>query len=342
MYKSKILLSAPIFLLLISCPITTFCNPFLTNRNKDNKILILGVNDQNLTNSMQFNTSSFLAELDFAFTEKRNPRFEKDILSDNGLNSFWSLWNSCPFKCVEDDLVVRVTEVLNDLDEYKIRDLPVFFQKEKEEESYEEVVLVFNSKGQIENICLSIGTPMIIKALKEANDFTDIRRKQILFDFIENFKTAYFKKDIYFIENVLKDTVIIHTGSNIKMQQKSDDSKNSNFSKEEKIYSSKTKAEYLDRLRTEFIANNYINVEFGEIEVVQHGIYPEIYGITIKQLLNSSRYKDTGYVFLMIDFRDEENPNILLSTWQPEEYTDGTKIDRDEVFNLASFGNYNR
>lgn len=342
MYKSKILLLTPIFLFLISCPITSFCNPVLTNSNKDNKILILGVNDQNLTNSMQFNTSSFLTELNFAFVEKRNPKFGKEILSDNGLNSFWSLWNSCPFRCVEDDFVVRVTEGLNDLDEYKIRDLPIFFQKGNEEESYEEVVLVFNSKGQIENICLSIGTPMIIKALKEADDFTDIRRKQILFNFIENFKTAYLKKDIYFIDKVLKDSVIIHTGSNIKMPQKSDDSKNSNFSKEEKFYSSKTKSEYLNRLRTEFTANNYINVKFEVIEVLRYAIHPDIYSVTIKQLLNSSRYKDTGYVFLIIDFKDDENPNILVRTWQPEEYIGGTKINRKEVFNLGSFDLLNR
>ena len=75
---------------------------------------------------------------------------------------------------------------------------------------------------------------------------------------------------------------------------------------------------------------------------MKHKKYPEIYGVTFKQHWNTTRYSDVGYVFLLIDFQDEENPIIHVRTWQPEKYANGKKLERDKVFGLGTFGDYNR
>lgn len=85
-----------------------------------------------------------------------------------------------------------------------------------------------------------------------------------------------------------------------------------------------------------FASNKYLNVIFDEVEVIQHPKLTDIYGVTLKQEWNSDRYRDVGFVFLMIDFQDELHPLIQVRTWQPEKL-DGKVLARDEVFNLGDF-----
>jgi beta-xylosidase len=83
-----------------------------------------------------------------------------------------------------------------------------------------------------------------------------------------------------------------------------------------------------------FKNNKYIDVQFDEIEVMNHPVHQDIYGVTLRQVWGSSSYNDTGWVFLLIDFTDEYEPCINVRTWQPEKYSDGRIIDRSEIFSL--------
>ena len=47
-------------------------------------------------------------------------------------------------------------------------------------------------------------------------------------------------------------------------------------------------------------------------------------------------YSDVGFIFLMIDFQDENHPLIQVRTWQPEKLN-GRVLSRDEVFSLGNF-----
>ena len=85
-----------------------------------------------------------------------------------------------------------------------------------------------------------------------------------------------------------------------------------------------------------FAGNKYINVLFDEVEVIQHPKWTNIYGVTLKQEWHSNRYSDVGFIFLMIDFKDENHPLIQVRTWQPEKL-DGKVLSRDEVFSLGDF-----
>ena len=63
--------------------------------------------------------------------------------------------------------------------------------------------------------------------------------------------------------------------------------------------------------------------------------------MTLHQGYTSDHYHDDGYLFLLWDFRDEQQPQIHVRTWQPDAYNaDGTgtkRIPKDEIFSLSDF-----
>ena len=105
-----------------------------------------------------------------------------------------------------------------------------------------------------------------------------------------------------------------------------------NFEKKKVELIRLNKQEYIDRLTRVFKVNQFIKVGFDEIEIYQHPLYDRIYGVTLLQHWTSSTYSDVGYLFLMVDFKDESHPMIHVRTWQPQKYT-----AEDEVIGLGDF-----
>lgn len=66
------------------------------------------------------------------------------------------------------------------------------------------------------------------------------------------------------------------------------------------------------KLKMCFQSNQFINIRFADNDVVKMGAGGETYGIQIKQDYYSSNYGDHGYLFLMVDFNDPENPSIKV------------------------------
>jgi len=46
-------------------------------------------------------------------------------------------------------------------------------------------------------------------------------------------------------------------------------------------------------------------------------------------------YRDAGYMFLLIDFNDGENMQIIVRTWQPE-MLNGRPLRKDERINIEN------
>jgi len=99
-------------------------------------------------------------------------------------------------------------------------------------------------------------------------------------------------------------------------------------------YQVQDKKQYLETVQNRIFKNNkYINIIFDEIKIVKDLKYEDIYGVNLKQYWNTSGYKDVGYLFLMVDFKDENNPIIHVRTWQPE----GAEQTKKGIFGLNSF-----
>jgi hypothetical protein len=151
-------------------------------------------------------------------------------------------------------------------------------------------------------------------------------------DFIENYRTAYNRKDLQYITDVFSDNALIIVGKVVKLKEDSPDYLSGNFSAEQVQYIRHSKKSYLIALTKNFHKNRFINIGFNEIEIFMHPVYERIYGVTLLQHWTSSNYSDSGYLFLMVDFKEERNPIIHVRTWQPEKF-----VTRNEVFSLGDF-----
>ena len=192
----------------------------------------------------------------------------------------------------------------------------------------ENVVFTFNNGPKIDEVLFGLG--------KEAyNDIMmkgvwDMDARLILTNFLEEYKTAYALKDIDFIRNVFDDNAVIITGRMTSRPRTKIENSSYIDSKIVK-YNRQTKNEYLRNLQHCFAGNEFINIRFANNDVIKAGKGGETYGIQIKQDYYSSTYGDTGYLFLMVDVNNPDNPIIKVRTWQPE------KDPEFGIFGLSNF-----
>ena len=133
-----------------------------------------------------------------------------------------------------------------------------------------------------------------------------------------------------FLQKVYSDDALIIVGRVIQVENT--DAHGTVVQAPNHILITKTKSEYLANLSKAFEANEFINVGFTKVTIVQHPDHESIYGITLFQNWTSSNYSDAGYLFLMMDFRNDDAPIIHVRTWQPE-----IDIDEGEAFQLSDF-----
>jgi hypothetical protein len=151
-------------------------------------------------------------------------------------------------------------------------------------------------------------------------------------DFLENYRTAYNRKDISYIKKVFSDNALIITGTVLKEKSGSHNDY-MGLNKEQVKYQLFTKKDYLKKLTRVFNRNEWITVGFDSISVVRHPKYPNIYGVNLLQKWNSKYYSDLGYLFLLVDFKREDAPEIWVRSWQEEK----TITSNNEIIDLGNF-----
>ena len=297
-----------------------------------------------LLQQMQKNATELLSEINktFFFEKGSKPSVTTGVITEDARKVLDDLWETSPFRCYETIIIQRALQMHSKSEKkYQVRNIPVFvknvFERKQSDieadtdDNYQEICLTFNSSGLIENIFYSLESNIYTELMNEGIGVTDIRRRAFILEFIENFRTAYNRRDVDFLNKVFSDDALIITGKVIKA--KSSDMLNS-LSGAQIEYQKQTKKEYLEKLRNRiFKFNKHINILFEEIRITQDKVYKDIYGVNLKQDWNTSNYSDVGYLFLMVDFKDENNPIIHVRTWQPKE----AKETKEGIFGLYSF-----
>lgn len=192
----------------------------------------------------------------------------------------------------------------------------------------ENVVLTFNNQQKIDEVLFGLGKDAYNDIMMKG--VWDMDARLILANFLEEYKTAYALKDLDFIKNVFDDNAVIITGRVAKAPRNTIENSQYLDSKIVK-YNRQTKNEYLRNLEHCFAGNEFINIRFANNDVVKAGTGGETYGIQIRQDYYSSTYGDTGYLFLMVDVNDPDNPVIKVRTWQP---------DKDPEFGIYGLPNF--
>ena len=291
-----------------------------------------GIDNAAIKSKIETTISRMLTEINMAQDSKRNLNFSAmGNIGTRVQQSMSMLWENSPFKCTDDDIVEHCITTGTG---YQVRNIPLEMkptgEREFGEDEYQEAVISFDKQGNIESFYLSISMNLYMNVIKSNLELTDLRRRQLILDYVEQFRTAYNQKDINFLNQVFSDDALIITGTVI--QQKHSEG----FSTPKIKYNKQTKEQYIKNLRGVFARNSYIKVTFDEIEVMRHPVNPNFYGVTLLQGWTSGKYHDDGYLFLLWDFTNESAPQIHVRTWQPDKIGD-KPLPKDEVFSLSDF-----
>lgn len=209
--------------------------------------------------------------------------------------------------------------------EVYVRAVPMSFSFRKNNRNFvEEVIFVFDDSGKICSISFSLGDNSIKDILNKREEFAGAQEKYQILQFMEDYKSAYCLGRIDYLEQVFADNALIIVGQVLKTDAKPLDDMYLSLGNERIKYLKLTKKEYIERLRLIFNANEYVNIQFDENTVKKAD--EKLYGIQIAQNYYSATYADKGYLFLMMDLNDANNPKIYVRTWQPEKNPDGSII----------------
>ncbi|MDE7161098.1 MAG: LPP20 family lipoprotein [Muribaculaceae bacterium] len=212
------------------------------------------------------------------------------------------------------------------------RSVPMSFTFEEGRRKFvEDVTFTFDSEGKIESLAFALESKARddIFAMNGSawNDYV----KMVIVGFLENYKTAFALHRLDYIESIFADNAVIIVGHVTRKATLDRSGDHRGFSNASHVtYAKKTKREYMETLRRCFASNQYINIRFGATDVGKSAYGSKTFGIQLQQEYVSSTYGDTGYLYLLVDFENADEPTIHVRTWQPERNPDLTpNIPRD-------------
>lgn len=291
-----------------------------------------GIDNAGVKSKIESGVSRMLTEINAAEDAGRSLNFSAmGNIGTRVQQSMAMLWENCPFECTDEEIIEHCITTGTG---YQVRNIPLMMkptgEREFGEDEYQEAVISFDKHGNVESFYLSISMNLYMNVIKSNLELTDLRRRQLILDYVEQFRTAYNQKDIKFLNQVFSDDALIITGKVITTKHAE------GFTSQKIQYNKQSKEQYIKNLSGVFKRNSYIKVTFDDIEVMRHPVNPNFYGVTLLQGWTSGRYHDDGYLFLLWDFTNENAPQIHVRTWQPDKIG-GKPLPKDEVFSLSDF-----
>ena len=271
----------------------------------------------NVKASMERNAAALLTAINVAESTGQDLNFNGISITDFAANSLAMFWGNVHFRVLDDDIVehCNTNRGKNGIRNYDIRNIAVEmkpFDDSYKEDLNQEITIEFDNKGTITNVDVSKGLQQYSKILKNSFSVEDRDERLRIVKFVQQFKMAYNKKDISFLENIFSEDALIITGH--RVLKKSDE----HSTPPGWEYTIQNKTQYLNGLRRVFKNNAYVNVEFDEnsMNITRNAAKPHLYGVTVTQRYNSSNYSDVGKLTMIWNFKDPENPQINVRVWQ--------------------------
>ncbi len=289
-----------------------------------------GISNMSLKSRMESQLSRLLTAINRAESAGSDINYSGIDIDDMATQSISMLWNNAHFR-VSDDEIVEHCLTLKDkrgaARGYKVMNIAVEMKPQNAsytDDLYQEITIDFDRTGRIVDFNVSIGLAQYSQLMKAGVDLEDQYRRELVLNYVEQFRTAYNNKDLNFLNAIFSEDALIITGKVVKR------TKAEIGLRPEIVYTPMNKQKYLEKLKKTFAANEWINVKFDDIRIRRHGAKPNYYGVTLIQHYNSSNYSDEGILFLVFDFENESAPKIHVRTWQPMETPD------DEIFTLQN------
>lgn len=267
--------------------------------------------------NMEKNATALLTAINVAESSRQDLNFNGISITNDAANGLAMYWARVHFRVLDDDIVEHCNTYRGKrgIRGYDIRNIAVEmkpFDDSFKEDINQEITIEFDNRGTITNVDVSKGLQQYSKILKNSFSVEDLDERMRIVKFVQQFKMAYNKKDIAFLENIFSNNALIITGHKV-IKQSTEITLPPSFE-----YTVQSKAQYLSRLKEVFKNNAYVNVEFDEntMNVTRNGAKPYLYGVTVTQRYNSSNYSDVGKLTMIWNFKDPDNPQINVRVWQ--------------------------
>lgn len=171
-----------------------------------------------------------------------------------------------------------------------------------------------NSK-QITHVAMGLGRETMNDVVLGHLDWAEKSRTRIV-GFLEDYRTAYATKNLEYLDKVFDDNAVIVLGKRLQVAPQLN--KEGYMNNHRVQFTQLTKREFLRNLHRQFQSKDYINLHFSQNRIYQLQKGVERYGIEIKQDYYSSNYGDTGYLTLIFDLTNPDQPVIHVRTWQEQ------------------------
>lgn len=202
----------------------------------------------------------------------------------------------------------------------------------------EDITFTFDEQNKIENVAFGLGAEAEKGIFdKDAKWSPEVR--EIITSFMENYKTAYSLERLDYISDIFADDAVIIVGNVVKRgtaNSKLSDGMSLSMKGQDIInYNHYTKNDYIKQLAKCFNRNDFINLKFTnhQIQWLEKFDKQTIFAINIRQEYSSSTYSDNGYLFLLVDMTNHDEPLIKVRTWQPNE------VAVEKLYNAGDFFN---
>lgn len=302
-----------------------------------------GIENLSVVSKVEGRLSALLTEINNAQAANRPLQLNDLGLSSDALQSLEMLWVVAHFYCCDDEVTDRLW---NFKKSYMVRSIPLIIVPDDADSwangTYQEAVVEFDLQGNIIDFRFSFSSQLGESLEKCSGSAVEAQRKLEILAWCDRLKTAYNEHNLAFMKKIFSDNALIITGKIVKETNREFGTTN-----EKVVYSKQTKKEYLINLARCFKNNKWIEVEFDEVGiggmdskgcdvVTQSGVNANFYGVRLHQKWKSTNYSDEGYVFLLWNFSNEDEPQIEVRTWQPD-IVNGKKISTDEVISIGDF-----
>ena len=261
--------------------------------------------------------SKLLSEIQDAYRTNRNLNLQQFNMTDEARNSLTALWNNYAHFSIDDNDIV--TKCLRSYSSYEVRQIYVTFYRNGEEER-RELTIGFTDDNMLTFVRPALAIHNVDNIIYSGNEVEDTRERLEILNFVERFRNFYNEKNLPAIKDIYSDDALIITAKVVDRTIMGD---HGATLRPDVIYEKKNKNEYIKSLENIFKYNSYLHIDFDDVVVLKHPSRAHFYGVTLHQKWDSSNYKDDGYVFLLWEFPEDNNPDkhpiVHVRTWQPDE-----------------------
>ena len=193
-------------ILIIAC----MCVAFQSSYAQDQFSITEGLGDGQLKAKIENNINvMILAFRDAAEHQQKKVKLPQQFFTTQAIEDIKMMWKNSPMSCPPGHIGSRC---LNTSTGYQVRGIPIDILNADEENARQELTVDFTHDGTISNVSIAIEMHRYDEIMAQKSSALDYARRQKVVEFIENFRTAYNRKDLPYISSVYSDNALIISG----------------------------------------------------------------------------------------------------------------------------------